>query len=184
MTAFRDGVGRLASQTERNILTLYRRHLRGEITERRFVALAATVLASARAKGVSLADLVLTAAVMRALGEATAPIGITPPPEDSERLQESVRTVLEADVDSAVTPAEQRESVTKRLARLGRDAPVEAAVWAMSVGGSERGIRGWVRETDIDPCPVCIGLADGVARPFSVLMKRHTGCACVPQPAF
>jgi hypothetical protein len=182
VSAFRDGVGRLADQTEKQIRALFVRYEQGRMDRDAFVALAAALLATARARGVALADLTLTAGVIRALGEVDAPLGLTPPEEDTERLQTSVSSVLDADVKTAETPEQKSESIANRLGRLGRDSPVEAAVWALSLAATRRNVGGWVRETDRDPCKVCQNLADGVVRPFSVMMKRHTGCACVPQP--
>lgn len=185
MTAFRDAVGNLAARTEREVVALFGRYQRGAISQGRFVDLAATVIARARAKGVSLADLSLTATIIRTLGQRTAPLGLTPPADDTERLTQSVATVLGQEIDSATTPDALRESQALRLGRLARDSAVEASVFGLSLGARTRGLDGgWTRETDPDPCPVCTGLADGVARPWTVTMKRHTGCACTPRPAF
>lgn len=185
MTAFRDAVGNLAARTEREVVALYGRYQRGDIDRGRFVALAAAVLARARTKGVSLADLAFTAEVIKALRRRTAPLGLTPPEGDTERLQQSVATLLDQDIDYASTPEELRGSQAARLSRLARDSAVEAAVFGFAQAARETGFSsGWTRETDLNPCPVCTNLADGVQRSWSVTMKRHTGCACVPRAAF
>lgn len=185
MSHFRDAVGTLASRTEREVTALYERHQRGAIDRDQFVALAATVLARARAKGVALADLSFTAAIIRALGQRTAPLGLTAPPDDTERLRESVNTVLTQEVKTATTPEELKESQLARLTRLARDSAAEAAVFGFTESARRRGVRGgWTRETDLNPCPVCSNLADGVVRSWNVSMIRHTACACVPRPAF
>jgi hypothetical protein len=133
---------------------------------------------------VALADLALTADVIRALRQRTAPLGITPPTSDEERLHRSVTSVLTEDIDYADSKDTLRESQRLRLGRLARDSAAEAAVWAMGVAMIERGIEGWVRITDMDPCPVCSNLADGIVRPPTVTMFRHVGCQCVQGPAF
>lgn len=185
MTAFRDAVGTLAARTEREAVVLFDRYQKGDIGRDRFVALAAAVLARARAKGVALADLTLAAEIVRTLRRRTAPLGLTPPEDDTPRLQRSVATVLDQDVASASTPEELRGSQEARLGRLARDSAAEAAVFGLRLGALTRGLDGgWTRETDLNPCPVCTNLADGVVRSWTVTMKRHTGCACVPRASF
>lgn len=132
-----------------------------------------------------MADLSFTAAIIRAMGQRTAPLGLTPPPDDTERLRESVTTVLTQDIKTATTPEQVKESQVARLTRLARDTTAEAAVFGFIESARRREVQGgWTRETDVNPCPVCVGLADGVVRSWNVTMKRHTGCACVPSPSF
>lgn len=186
MTAFRDGVTRLANQTEREIARLYGRLAQGNIDRDTFVVLAAQVIARARAKGVSLADLALAAEAVRQIGEEFGPLGLTPPDNDIDRLENSVGSVLEERPDYIEDRDRERlrESQRARLTRLARDSSAEAATWAMRLAMIERGVRGWVRETDVNPCPVCTNLADGVVRSARVRMIRHTGCACVQRSVF
>ena len=183
MTAFRDGVTRLAERTEREIDALFARYERGQIDRGTFVAIAAQVIARARARGASLADLTLAAEAIRQVRDETGPIGIMQD-DETERLQESVTTVLDERPEYVDDEKQLRESQRLRLGRLARDASVEAAVFGMARAMTERGVPGWTRETDIDPCPVCSRLADGIVRPPSVVMKRHVKCACVQRPAF
>lgn len=184
MIALRDGVARLIDRTEKEIQALYKRHQRSALTREQFVALAAAVIARARVRGVALADLTLAADVVRALGTRTAPLGLAPPDNDQDHLQRSIRTVLTAEVVTPTTEQEREASIVKRLRRLARDSPAEAAVWGMRLAMLERGVAGWVRVTDMNPCTVCSNLADGVVRSPQVVMKRHTGCACVQAAAF
>lgn len=184
MTALRDGVARLAARTEREIVAAYGRYERGQLSRSDFVALGSLILTRARARGVALADLTLAADVVRALRRRTSPLGLEVPDDDAARLESSVASVLDEEIGSVTTREQLAESRRARLARLGRDASAEAAVWAMRVGMIERGIRGWVRVTDVNPCRVCSNLADGVVRSPSVVMKRHTGCCCVQGAAF
>ena len=184
MTAFRDGVGRLADRTEAEIAALFTRFERGQLGRPEFVALAAALIARARVQGVGLADLVLTSEVIRALRTRAAPLGLTPPDGDAERLQGSVTSVLDQEIAGAKDRAQLRESQRVRLIRLGRDSAAESAVWAYSAAMVARGARGWIRVTDANPCQVCSNLADGVVRSPSVTMKRHTGCCCTQSAAF
>lgn len=184
MSVFGDAVTRLASQTEREIARLYERLASGGIDRDTFTVLAAQVIARARARGVSLADLALAAEAIRQIGDDTGPIGLTPPENDIERLEGSVGSVLDERPDSADDRERLRESQRSRLTRLARDSSAEAATWAMRLAMLTRGVRGWVRETDANPCPVCTNLADGVVRSPRVTMIRHTGCACTQRSVF
>lgn len=184
MSAFRDAVTRLANQTEREIARLYERLQLGAIDRDTFVVLAAQVLARARAKGVSLADITLAAEAVRQIGDEAGPLGLTPPDNDTERLEGSVGTVLDERPDYVDDRERLRESQRARLTRLARDSSAEASTWAMRLAMIERGVRGWVRETDANPCPMCTNLADGVVRSPRVVMLRHGGCACVQRSVF
>lgn len=186
MSAFRDAVTRLANQTEREIARLYERLAAGSIDRDTFTVLAAQVIARARAKGVSLADLALAAEAVRQIGEEFGPLGLTPPDSDLERLQGSVGSVLDERPDYIDDNDRERlrESQRARLTRLARDSSAESATWAMRLAMLERGVRGWVRETDANPCPVCTNLADGVVRSPRVVMIRHGGCCCCQRAVF
>lgn len=184
MSAFGDGVGRLVDRTEREIAALFTRYERGLIEREQFVSLAASLLARARVQGVGLADLVLTSEVIRALRTRATPLGLMPPDGDAARLMDSVNSVLDQNITTALDEKQLKRSQRLRLQRLGRDSAAESAVWAYGLGMAARGARGWIRVTDLDPCPVCANLADGVVRSPSITMKRHTGCCCVQQTVF
>lgn len=184
MTALRDGLQRLASETEKRLQEAFRRYEAGTLSRETFVAVAATILLRARARGVALADIALTADAARALGNISAPLGLGLPEGDAERLRQSVATVLDQRVETASTPEQERESRLARLGRLARDSAAEATVWATREGMQRRDTRGWVRVTDPNPCPVCVRLADGIVRSPVVVMKRHTGCMCVQGSVF
>jgi hypothetical protein len=182
VTQFRDGVARLVDATEREITALYTRFSGGAVGRSEFVALSAATIARARVQGIGLADLALTAEVIKQLRTRAAPLGLTPPNGDNDRLATSVLSVLDADV--GFEGDELARSQSERLARLARDSSAEAAVWGYGIGMQQRGARGWIRVTDMNPCRVCSGLADGIVRSPRITMKRHTGCACVQSAAF
>ncbi len=182
MTTLRDGLQRLAQQTEWRIEGAFQRYEAGTLDKEAFVAVAATLLLRARARGVTLADIAVSVDATRALGQIAAPLGLAVPDGEGERLHRAVRTVLDQQVETPKTPEEMSESRRARLKRLARDSAAEATVWATNLAMGGQGATGWVRMTDPDPCPVCQSLADGVIRSPLVMMKRHTGCMCVPQP--
>lgn len=168
-----DNLAKLTARTEREINRLYQRFQAGEITQAQFEALAAAVLERARRRGATLADLTLAVAIQ------ASPVGVELPDTEQERLRGSVQSVITKDVETATTSEEKRESIATRLARLARDSPAEAAVWAMGIAMARQGISGWTRQTSTKPCQMCANLADGVVRPPSVQMIRHTGCGCI-----
>lgn len=167
-----DNLSKLVDRTEREINRLYQQYQAGEISEQRFEVLAAALLAHARRRGVTLADLTLAVALQ------ASPVGVELPDTEQQRLRGSIRTVLTEEVQ-VETPEEKRESIASRLARLARDAPAEAAVWGLGVAMARRGVAGWTRQTGLKPCQMCINLADGVVRSPEIQMIRHTGCGCI-----
>lgn len=184
MSKLRDATFRLATQTERQLTTAFDRYARGDISRSSFELVAAQLLAGARARGVALADLSLTADHMRALRRTLSPVGLMPPEDDFDRLRGSFKSVLDEEVDYAGDIATLRGSQRLRIQRLGRDSAAEIVPWALHLLMNERGAAGWTRETDRDPCTVCRNLADGIVRSPAVVMKRHTGCMCVQRTVF
>lgn len=183
--ALRDNLDRIAKATAADVIALWHRGLE----DRRFQTLAATVIARGRARGVTLADITRAMEVSKHRGRATPPLGLVLPDGDPERLRTSVGKVLTAEIASADTPEALEASRTARLVRLARDSTAEAVTWASAQAMQEHTQRfslrtGWTRQTDLNPCPVCTGLADGVVRSWSVPIKRHTGCGCVQSTAF
>lgn len=163
-------------------MELWRRHYRNVIDRQTFVALAAGFLAMQRARAVTLADISVATTVSRLRGEAVAPLGLLLPEGEPERLAGSVRTVLDADVQIQ-KPDELAVSRQARFARLGRDVPPDALTRAMGDAMQGHGVGGWTRSASGSACELCRNWADGVVRPPSVSMVRHTGCGCVQQLA-
>lgn len=169
----------MSSRTEAQIVELWRQHLDGEFDLDRFVVLAAAVVARSNARAATIADLALAATIARQLGRSVGPVGIVET-SDQDVLRDAVRKVVDTEVEAEGDDlAESRES---RLARLARNEPLMTATKAMGAAMAARGITGWVRRTDVDPCPKCIEWADGVVRPPTVRMARHIGCSCIQQP--
>lgn len=184
MTVLADRARALARRTESELVALWRRHETGGVDGDGFVTAAAALLTQARAAGVTLADLALTAEIARALRSAATPLGLGVDADEPARLAAGVRTVLDADVASATTPDELSRSREARLARLARDVPLQAVADAAGTAMAARGVAGWVRVTDADPCVRCSAWADGKVRPPGTRMARHVGCSCIQQPVF
>lgn len=175
----------LAAGTERDVLRLWHRHIDGTISERRFVAVAATLLAGANQRACSLADLAVTAAVIRHLRDVVPPLGLHPDPVeiDVDRLADVVDGVLAAEIASATTVDALAASRTSRLAITARAEPLTTTQNAMGRAMTEREIPGWTREVSGRACSLCRSLA-GVVLPPNARMVRHAGCSCVQTPVF
>lgn len=175
----------LGGAAERDVLMLWRRHLAGEISQQRFVAASAVVLARSNARAVSLADLALTAALIRHTRDGVPPLGLLPEDHeiDQDRLAGVVGAVLAAEIVSASTAEQITTSRTARLSVTARAEPQITLQNAMTRAMTEREIPGWTREVSPGACPLCRGLAGDVLPP-TAHMVRHAGCSCVQQPVF
>lgn len=175
----------LGRHAERNVLTLWRRHLAGDVSEQRFVRFSATVLAQANAQAVNLADLALTAALIRHLRDVVTPLGLQPEDVevDLDRLSGVIGGVLDADIVSATTTEAVETSRAARLAVTARAEPQVTLQNAMTRAMTEREVPGWTRELSPGACPLCQSLAGDVLPP-TAHMVRHAGCSCVQTPVF
>lgn len=175
---------RLADRTSRSLATLWRQHETGVITTDRFVQQAAVVVAAANARGVALADLAVTAELARFLRETVAPLGLVPLEVQTDRTRIAAALERVIATDHGDTPAEVAESRAVRVARFGRDETLLTVATSTQRALVAFGAAGWVRQTDPDPCPVCVGLADGKVRSNTIAMRRHKGCGCIQRPVW
>ena len=175
---------RLAAQAAAQVDALWARHVAGDLPLPSFRSLAAAVIVRANAAGVNVGDLGLAAELTRNLGRPVSPLGIRPDAVqvDHARVAAAIDTVLEADPQTATNAVELADSRRLRLSQVARSEPLLTVAATVQSGMISRGIPGWVRQVDADPCPKCVAWADGVVRPASVPMARHNGCACIQQP--
>jgi hypothetical protein len=157
--------------------------LDGTISEHRFVTVSAVLLAGANQRAVTLADMAVTAALIRELREVVDPLGLQPTDVelDLDRLGGVVAGVLAASIASAATPEALIESQTARLAVTAQAEPLTTTQNAMTRAMTERDVPGWTRETSATACPLCRSLA-GPVLPPGAHMVRHAGCSCVQTP--
>lgn len=163
----------LAETTSARVVTLWRQ-VPDILTLEQFRSLASTVIARANAQGVALADVGLSAEVLRQLGKARTPLGIQPTPVqvDQERIA--------ATIDRALA----LEDPEAELGRMARSEPLLTVATTVQTGMVQHGASGWTRGLSGGSCPLCVGWADGVVRPTSTRMVRHNGCDCIQQPNF
>lgn len=155
------------------------------MTRSEFRRRAAAAIAVANARGVSLADLGLTAEIIRQTGAATSPLGLQPNgvQVDQDRIANRLTDILGDDPED-VDDEELAESREARFGDLARSETFLTVATATQQGMKERGIPRWVRVLSGTSCPLCTGWADGIARSVDSPMARHIGCDCIQSPIF
>jgi hypothetical protein len=177
---------RLAEDTSTKVLALWAAVESGELSQREFRSLAASLIATANAAGVTLADLGLTAEVIRQTRRPSVPLGLRPDrvQADQERIAVGLDGVLAEQPSRADTPELLAESRRARLSQFARSEPLLTVATAVQTGMARHGAQGWVRQTSGKSCPLCVNWDDGAVRPATVRMIRHNGCNCLPAPQF
>jgi hypothetical protein len=185
MQAVQAASRRLADRTAAQVVALWGQVRDGSLTEDQFRVRAAAVIAVANAKGVSLADLGLTAEVIRHTGLATSPLGLqaNEVQVDQARIADRLSDILTNDPDGA-DDDEIDVSRQDRFGDLARSENFLTVATATQDGMRQRGIERWVRVLSGTSCPLCTGWADGIARSVDSPMARHIGCDCLQQPIF
>lgn len=180
--ALRDVLVGVSDATRIRVERLWASHEAGVIDRDEFVETAAAMIAAGNEQATAAADLEL--AVQMAVDDIPDPLGLSRPEDDVDRLAGSVGTVLAAQITTAETPNDVRASRSARLGRLAAAEPLAAGQDGFMAAMAARGVPGWVRVPDADPCPLCRELSDGRTRPPWVRFARHPGCSCMQQPVF
>lgn len=154
-------------------------------------AIAATV-ARANAHAVALADLSLAATLTSDMARPVPVLGLTAPAGDLDRLTKAATTIL-GDPEpnaTATTPDEQHDAVARRVERLARNEPLDAAGGAFNEAVKRSPhVTGYRRQLEDGACELCVWLAKrhldplGYVYPANQPMHRHAGCRCHPIPA-
>lgn len=173
-TAFDRAFDRLNRQSQRRVLELLQDFEDGRISKRLFQAQVAAAISTSKVEATTFGDVAMAAAL------GVAPLGVPPNVKDPDRWARATATLLERRPDTVDDLLESRQL---RFARLARAETATQVQDTMQVSMRANNVERWVRRTDRDPCPLCTQLADGVARPVTVRMARHEGCACSQQPA-
>lgn len=177
---------RLADRTAARVAELWAMADAGEISPSEFRRLAAIAVASANAQGVTLADLGITAELIRQRRSAARPLGLRPTATqlDQRRIVRDIDRILETNPAIADTPELLAESRRGRLASWAASEPLLTVATTVGVAMVARGAKGWTRQLVGDNCPKCIDWADGVVRAPGTRMARHPGCDCIQAPTF
>lgn len=176
----------LADHTGQRVAALWSLVERGELTAAEFRRLAATAVAAANARGVTLADLGVTAEVIRQLRRPTRPLALRPTAAqlDQRRIARDIDRILDKHPAIADTPERLAESREDRLSAWAASEPLLTVATTVGIAMTRRRVGGWTRRLLGDSCPLCIGWADGVVRSPTTRMARHPGCDCIQQPQF
>lgn len=144
----------------------------GDLPTEEFAAVVAAYVAAGNARAAALADLSLASVLTLEAGEPVAPLGITRPESDPDRLAKAASTLLAV------------EGSRERWERLARSEPRTAAAEAYSEGirRSPR-VSGWRRGVSGGACELCTWWSrDGRVWQADHPMPTHPGCTCVPLP--
>lgn len=177
---------RLADRTAARVAELWAMAETGQITPTEFRRLAGIAVASANAQGVTLADLGITAELIRQRRRAARPLGLRPTAAqlNQSRIARDIDRILDEIPAIADTPELLSESRRGRLASWAASEPLLTVAMTVGVAMVARGAKGWTRQLVGDNCPMCIAWADGVTRQPGTRMARHPGCDCIQAPTF
>lgn len=170
--SYQTTVTQIRNSTDRQVLEAWRQYGLGRISQPQFVQLAAAIVATANGAAVAVADLALSAELVRVTGTTYAPIGMLPTAYDQPRLEKGIASLLK--------DAKAGDDITDRLTRFARSEPLTAANDAYSKAVStSTPVAGWVRQMDSDPCQLCRWWwREGRVWPSSYKMPHHKGCSC------
>jgi hypothetical protein len=169
----------LAEEVSAQVLAALAAYAAGTLAAEAFVAVVAAYVSAGNSAGAALGDLSLAAAVTLALGEAVAPLGVTRPADEPERLTRGAQTILDdldrtEDRDAALSTAQMRYArlVEAEIHKAVADAYAAAVVESTVVTGYRRGL-------EPDACELCTWWwREGRVWPADHPMPRHTGCDC------
>jgi hypothetical protein len=171
-TRFDSSFQRLTERSQTAVLELLQDFEDGRISRQRFQYAVAAVIARSKADATVFGDVAMAAIL------GVRPLGIPPNVQDPSRWVRASGTILDFE-------PEMEDLLVSRQLRFARLARAETATQAqdtMQVSMRANNVERWIRQTDNEPCPLCVELADGVARPTTVRMARHEGCVCRQQP--
>jgi hypothetical protein len=140
------------------------------------------------ARAVLLADLGISAWLMTRTHRPVPVAGLALPEETEQAITEGVQTIFEDPIitgdneTAGVITSDNTNDLVMRLERLANSAALAAGQDAYQQAAEAHGLEAWIRRPDPNPCPACLKMADGKARPMSVKMWRHPGCECVAEP--
>lgn len=172
--SWRDTLATLGEDTAERAGVLYARWQDGQIDDTFFVAALAALIARANHRATSAADLALAATLTLQLHRPVLPLGITPPPDEADRLTTAASTLLAA-LPVVADPL-------ARVLRLARSEPIAAAQRAYNDAmRASTHVTGWTRQVSPGACELCQALAGDVL-PVTVEMFHHPGCTCTAVP--
>lgn len=170
--SYEENVTGLAERTSADLERLWARHMEGALSADEFQRTAAVMLSTARARGVTLAELTLGGYLQEALGHVPAFVGVATA-DTADRLTKAVATITASDLDTAM-----------QLRRLATAEVLNAASTGFSSAiKAHPAVKGYTRGLESDACELCTWLyKDGYVYRSEQPMHTHTGCMCHPVP--
>ncbi|HEY0888675.1 MAG TPA: hypothetical protein VGE38_03570 [Nocardioides sp.] len=171
----------LTEQASAQVLAALSAYAAGTLTYEAVAAVVAAYVAAGNSAGAALGDVALAAAVTLQTGQPAAPLGITRPADEDQRLTKAAKTILDdldakrdEDAEAALSEAQKRfqRLVEAEIRKAVADAYSEAIKESESV-------TGWIRALEPDACELCTWWwRNGRVWPADHDMPRHTGCDC------
>lgn len=170
---YQDELEQIVTATAAQVTAAVAAYEAGAIDAEALAAVVAAFIAAGNGAAAALADLSLAAALTVLLGAPVAPLGITRPGDDADRLTKAAHTLLSMENASLA-----------RWERLARAEGQEAAARAYSEGITRsRHVTGWRRGISGSACQLCRWWSrGGQVWPDSHPMPTHKGCTCHPDP--
>ena len=173
--SYADTLKRLAADSERQALAVYRLFVEDRLDRDDTINLIATMIARANGRARMLADYAIPVDLIIQLQEVVPVTGVDVP-DDTSRLTKAASTVLGT--------AEASDVPEAIVARLARSEPLEAAAKSYSEAMVRSGrTKGWTRQLSGKACQLCRWWSrDGRIWPAEHPFQHHKGCTCTPKP--
>lgn len=174
----------LADDAAAAVAGAYQAWQAGTITDAALVALLTDVLTAATHRGRIAGDAYAAGALADQTGRPTRPVGARTVTADRARFSKAARQIVQ-------DAANETRDTAMQLERIARNEPIAAAQQQALDTYRSHGVTGYRRQTDADPCELCVWLVKahldpegiGYIYPTSKPMHRHIGCNCTPIPA-
>lgn len=172
----------VVEQTIAQVLAALAAYAAGTLTYDAVAGIVAAYVAAGTSGAAALGDVALAAAVTVQTGQVAAPLGITRPATEPDRLAQATRTVLD-DLDLTAADEDLQEALRAAETRLIRLTAAEirkatADAYDAAVKASDA-VTGWTRGLEPQACQLCRwwwreGRVWNADHPF----QRHKGCDC------
>ncbi len=166
-------LGKFAAGVEDALVALEDARAEGVLPQAKFEAACMVVLVKAKATGVQLADLALSAELTRLYKRLVPPLGLSLPADAQDTARQALRDTLDS--------PQYAVNATAAMAVLGRSETLSAAQEATSDALIVQKVEGWTRDLNDGACELCRDLA-GEVLPAKARMWHHKGCGCSQRP--
>lgn len=169
---YEENVTALAERTVSAVGSLFDDYTAAQLTYAEFSVTTSTLISTAMAQGVTLAELTLGGYLEQALGYVPAFAGVAPQ-DAASRLATALATITASDLDTRM-----------QLERLARSEVLDSAATGFDEAIKRNPhVDRYTRGLESNACELCVWLyKDGYPYPVTKPMHRHPGCTCHPVP--